>query len=113
MIERLYTTSPPSHTSGGSLYARYQLTPRSAIAGRSEYLSGRGGPFTGVTQAIKETTLTFEQKVAEGFLLREEWRRDVSNHPYFLTDALGILKKQQNTAMLGVVWWFGAKEGAW
>jgi len=45
--------------------------------------------------------------------MRGEWRRDASNHPYFLTDTLGILKKEQNTATLGVVWWFGGKEGAW
>jgi len=84
-----------------------------AIAARAEYLSDRGGMFTGGTQAIKETTVTFEQKIANGFLMRQEWRRDASNHPYFLTDTLGILKKEQNTATIGMVWWFGGKEGAW
>jgi hypothetical protein len=113
VIERLLTSSAPSHTTGGAGYARYQLTPKFAIAARTEYLSDRGGLFTGTTQAIKENTLTFEQKVADGFLLRAEWRRDASNHPYFLTDTLGTLKKEQNTATLGLVWWFGGKEGAW
>jgi hypothetical protein len=113
VVQRLFTTSPPAHTSGGAVYARYQLFPRVAIAARAEYLSDRGGLFTGVTQAIKETTLGFEQRIADGFLIREEWRRDFSNHPYFLTDTLGNLKKEQNTATLGLVWWFGAKEGAW
>ena len=76
VIERLYTNSSPQHTDGGALYARYQLGPRFAIAGRSEYLSDRGGLlFSGTTQAIKETTFTLEQKLAPGFLLREEWRR--------------------------------------
>jgi len=69
--------------------------------------------FTGATQTVKETTLTFEQKLADGFLLREEWRRDFSNHPYFLTGTLGSLKKEQTTATIGLVWWFGAKEGGW
>lgn len=113
VVERLLTTSPPSHTIGGALYARYQLNPRWAIAARSEYLSDRGGLFTGATQAIKENTFTVEQKIADGFLLREEWRRDSSNHGYFLTDRLGFLKKEQNTATVGVVWWFGAKQGIW
>jgi len=113
VIQRLETTSAPLHTDGGALYARYQFAPRFAIAARSEYLSDRGGLYTGVTQAIKETTLTLEQKMAPGFLVREEWRRDSSNHAYFLTDALGILKKEQNTATIGIVWWFGAKTGAW
>jgi hypothetical protein len=33
--------------------------------------------------------------------------------PYFYTGTLGILKKEQNTATAGVVWWFGAKQGPW
>ena len=113
VIQRLLTTSAPSHTSGGAGYARYQLTPKFAIAARTEYLSDRGGLFTGATQAIKDNTLTLEQKIAGGFILRGEWRRDASNHPYFLTDTLGSLKKEQNTATLGMIWWFGGKEGAW
>ena len=113
VIQRLMTSSAPAHTTGGASYARYQLTPRTAIAARAEYLSDRGGLFTGATQAIKDTTVTFEQRLAEGFLLRQEWRRDSSNQRYFLTDTLGVLKKEQNTLTLGVVWWFGAKEGGW
>lgn len=113
VIHRLLTSSPPLHTAGGAGYARYQLSSRFAIAGRTEYLTDRGGLFTGKTQAIRENTLTFDQKVAEGFLLRAEWRRDSSNHPFFLTDTLGIFKKEQNTATLGLIWWFGGKEGVW
>jgi hypothetical protein len=45
--------------------------------------------------------------------VRLEWRRDSSNQKFFLTDALGQLSKQQTTATLGVVWWFGKKTGAW
>jgi len=113
VIERLLTTSAPSHTSGGAGYVRYQFAPKFAIAARTEYLSDRGGLFTAATQAIKDNTLTLEQKIADGLILRGEWRRDASNHPYFLTDTLGILKKEQNTATLGVVWWIGGKEGPW
>ncbi len=113
VVERLLNTSAPDHTSGGALYGRYQFTPRWAIAARTEYFSDRGWLFTGATQSLREATLTFEQKLAEGLLLREEWRTDASNHPYFLTDQLGVLRRQQNTATLGVVWWFGAKQGVW
>lgn len=112
-IERLFTYSVPSHTDGGAAYARYQLTPKIAIAGRAEYLSDRGGLFSGVTQALKETTLTTEYKFMEGFLARGEWRRDFSNQPYFLTDILGRLNKEQTTATLGLVWWVGGKQGSW
>jgi len=113
VIERLRTNSAPEHTAGGAAYGRYQLTPRFALGGRAEYLSDRGGIYSGTTQALKETTFTTEFKVAEGFLMRGEFRRDFSNHPYFLTDTLAILKKEQNTATLGLIWWYGAKEGAW
>ena len=113
VIERLYENSAPQHVAGGAVYSRYQLTPRFALAARTEYVSDRGGLFTGTTQAVKEQTFTAEQMVADGLLLRAEWRRDASNHPYFLTDTLNILKKEQNTATLGVVWWFGGKQGVW
>ena len=45
-----------------------------------------GGLFSGVSQAIKEATITFEQKIAPTLTLRQEYRRDASNQPYFLTD---------------------------
>ena len=113
VVERLNRNSPPQHVQGGALYAKYQATPKWALAARGEYLSDRGGLFSGATQALRETTVTADYKPEEGFLLRAEWRRDFSNHPYFLTDTLGILKKEQNTATLGLVWWFGQKQGVW
>ncbi len=113
VVSRLLTNSAPRHVAGGAAYARYQFTPKFALGARAEYLSDRGGLFSGATQAIKETTATLDYKFAEGFLMRGEWRRDASNHPYFLTGALGVLKKEQNTATMGLIWWFGGKQGTW
>jgi putative OmpL-like beta-barrel porin-2 len=113
VIERLQTYSAPMHVDGGAVYARRQLTSKFAIAGRAEYLSDRGGLYSGVTQALKEATFTTEYRLPEGFLIRGEWRRDFSNRPYFLTDQLGILKNGQTTATIGLVWWYGGKEGIW
>jgi hypothetical protein len=113
VIERLRTYSSPAHTDGGAIYSRYQVTPKFALAGRAEYLSDRGGLFSGATQALKETTFTTEYKLADGFLARGEWRRDFSNRPVFLTSTLGVLKKDQNTSTLGLIWWFGGKQGSW
>jgi hypothetical protein len=118
-IERLWrTTAPgessaPSHVDGGAAYLHYQFTPKIGLALRSEYLSDRGGLFSGLTQALKEDTVTFDYKLYNGFLMRYEWRRDFSNQPSFLTSTQGVLSKQQNTATLGLVWWWGGKEGAW
>jgi len=119
VIERLWRnsapgeSSAPSHVDGGAAYLQYKLTPKFTLAGRAEYLSDRGGLFSGLNQALKETTATFDYNVANGFLMRYEWRRDFSNQPSFLTDAQGLLSKQQNTATLGLVWWWGRKQGAW
>jgi hypothetical protein len=113
VIQRLLTSSRPDHTAGGALYAKYQATPKASLATRLEYISDRGGLFSGANQALKEATLTGEYKIAEGFLVRAELRRDMSNHGYFLTDTLGRLSKDQTTATLGMVWWFGKKTGTW
>jgi TolA-binding protein len=113
VINRVFRNSPPLRLTGGVAYARYQFSPYFALAGRFEYLSDRGGLFSGVNQALKEHTLTAEYKAGEGFLLRGEYRRDYSNLPFFLTDLPGALKKEQNTATLGLVWWWGRKKGAW
>jgi hypothetical protein len=112
-ISRAQPDSAPSHVTAGAAYARYQVTPKFALAGRAEYFSDRGGLFSGVTQALKETTVTAEYKFDEGLLMRTEWRRDFSNQPFFLTSTPGVLKKEQNTATLGLVWWFGRKQGGW
>ena len=106
-------SSAPSHVIGGAGYVKYQFSPKFAVAGRTEYMSDRGGLFSGITQALKETTATFDYKLWDGFLMRYEWRRDFSNQPSFFTDKNGVLSKEQQTASMGIVWWFGGKEGAW
>jgi hypothetical protein len=106
-------SSAPSHVDGGAAYARYQWTPHMALATRGEYLSDRGGLFSGSTQALKEVTGTYEYKFGEGFLARMEYRRDWSNIPLFLTSKPGVLSKHQDTATLGLIWWYGGKKGPW
>lgn len=113
VIQRLYTNSAPAYTYGGAGYARYQLTPRLALGGRAEYMADHGGLFSGIPQVLREGTFTTEYKLGEGFLTRLEYRRDFSNQHYFLSDTLGLLKKEQTTATIGLVWWFGPKQGAW
>ena len=106
-------SSAPKHVIGGAGYARYQWTPRMALAGRTEYFSDRGGLFSGTTQALKEFTGTYEFKVADGLLSRLEYRRDWTNVPFFLTNRVGVLSQNQDTLTVGLVWWYGGKQGAW
>jgi hypothetical protein len=106
-------SSAPSHVDGGAAYVQYQLASKLSIASRAEYMSDRGGLFSGISQALKENTVTFDYKIYNGFLMRYEWRRDYSNQPSFFSDAQGVLEKSQSTAGIGLVWWWGRKEGAW
>ncbi len=113
VINRIQSHSAPAHVSAGAAYARYQLPRSFALAARAEYLSDRGGLFSSTTQALKEFTFTFEHQFEPGFLLRAEYRRDFSNRPYFLTQTQGVLTAAQPTATLGLVYWWGTKQGAW
>ncbi|MGO9516837.1 MAG: outer membrane beta-barrel protein [Candidatus Korobacteraceae bacterium] len=119
VIERLWAntrpgqSSAPSHTTGGAGYAKYQLTPRTYVGARAEYLSDRGGLFSGVTEALKEVTATYDVTVANGFEMKYEFRRDWSNVPIFLTGTQNVFSKDQNTATAGIIWWFGRKQGPW
>ncbi len=119
VIQRLWAntrpgeSSAPVHTDGGSGWAKYQLTPRTYIAARGEYLSDRGGLFSGVTEALKEVTATYDFTMAKGFEMKYEYRRDWSNQPIFLTSTQNVFAKNQDTATMGVIWWFGRKQGPW
>ena len=112
VIRRFASHGPPARVTGGAAYAHYQLGKFGAGL-RAEYLDDRAGLFSGLSQALKETTVTTDYLLSSGFLVRAEWRRDFSNRPFFLTDRPNLLDKQQNTATLGLIWWFGPRTGAW
>lgn len=118
-IERLWAnaapgeSSGPSHVDGGAAYAQYQLTTRSSLATRGEYMSDRQGLFSGKPQALKEATLTYKRNFADGFDMFLEYRTDWSNIPYFLTHNTSSPSPHQTTATIGLVWWYGGKQGTW
>lgn len=97
---------------GVGAYARYQLTSPAAIAVRYERLDDEG-LFGGIDQVLHEVTATLEYKFADGFLVRGEFRRDWSNRDFFTSAQPGELRDHQNSALVGLVWWFGNKNGAW
>jgi hypothetical protein len=110
-IGRAERDSSPQRVTGGAGYLRYRFHPRFSLGGRFEYLKDAGGLFSGVSQNLKDASVTAAFAAAEGFEMRWEYRRDWSDTGYFLTDRSGR-KREQNTALLGLVWWFG-KRGAW
>ncbi|BCS32222.1 hypothetical protein TBR22_A14320 [Luteitalea sp. TBR-22] len=99
-------------TTGLGAYVRYQLARPFALAVRYEYLDDEG-LFGGIDQQLQELTATCEYRLADGFLVRGEYRRDWSNQPYFTSAVPGELRRAQDTLTAGLVWWFGNKSGPW
>ena len=97
---------------GTGVYVRYQVSGPSALSLRYERLDDEG-LFGGIDQVLHEVTLTGEYKCAEGFLARAEFRRDWSNELFFTGSTPDDPRKDQNTFLVGLVWWFGNKPGAW
>lgn len=102
----------PIALQGLGAYARYQLSTPAAFAVRYERLDDQG-LFGGIDQVLQEATATLEYKFADGFLMRGEFRRDWSDQNFFTGPRPDDLRAHQNTALVGLVWWFGNKQGAW
>jgi hypothetical protein len=98
--------------SGLGAYARYQIAPPSALALRYEYLDDEG-LFGGIDQRLQEITVTYEHRLADGFLARGEYRRDWSSERFFTGPQLDDQRRDQDTFTIGLVWWFGNKPGTW
>jgi hypothetical protein len=113
IVSRVYSNGQPVHLAGGAGYIKYQLAPAFSLAGRFEYVSDRDGYLSGSSQALKEGTLTVAYQPADGVQFRWELRHDYSNCPFFLSESAGVLRKEQNTALMGLLWWFGGKQGSW
>jgi hypothetical protein len=97
-----------NHWQGAALAARGQVTATSALAGRFEYFSDRNGWSTGMAQAVKEFTGTYEYKWAAGLLARAEYRRDWSTVAFFHKGDTSMVNAQ-STLTVGFVAFFGPK----
>jgi hypothetical protein len=113
VLNRAESTAPPSRVIGGAAYAAWRFNPSWMLASRFEYLDDRHGLFSGVSQALKENTVTLTYEPRSGFQIRGEWRRDYSNQRFFITDNLDRFSTQQNTATIGLLWWFGTHGESW
>ena len=112
-VARARPAAPPQPVYGGAGYARYKFHPRFSLAGRFAYLADPGAAFTAAAQNLKDATATATFDVADGFQMRWEYRRDWSTARFFRTSRPGELRREQNTALLGLIWWFGGKQGMW
>ena len=112
-ISRAEPNSPPQRVAGGAGYARYRLYSRLSFGSRFTYLRDFDGLFSARPQILKDATFTATIDVEDGLQMRWEYRRDWSGAAYFLTSNPARLKRNQTTALLGLVWWFGGKRGTW
>jgi hypothetical protein len=89
--------------------ARYAITSKAAIAGRTEFFNDIDGFSTGVQQKLSEVTVTGEYKLANWLLSRLEFRSDFSNQPFFEKEH-GQSVKSQPTVLFALVAFFGPKK---
>lgn len=113
VINRVESNGTPQRITGGAAYFRYQVTPKMYFGQRYTRLNDHAGLFSGVWQNLNDLTSTVGFRPADGFETRLEYRRDFSNVPYFLRRDPGTLSKHQDTFTLGLLWWFGGKNGGW
>ncbi len=90
-------------------YLRYQANDRFALTPRVEYFDDHDGFSTGATQKVKEATITAEVKSKDGVMMRLEYRRDMSDTPFFLKNAAQQIKNQ-DTLTVGIVYAFSSKQ---
>ena len=94
---------------GVALATKFQPNSKWAVTPRIEWFKDRDGFSTGVSQDVKEFTLTGEYKMVEGLLGRLEYRHDWSNQPFFDRGENPASIKYMDTVTLGVVAFFGPK----
>ena len=107
------TASASAIVKGGAAYAQYRVTPQFQVAARYTYFGDRAGLFSGLQQSLQDVTATLTYQPSDGAMIRAEWRRDSSDQDFFLGRSLSERRRDQQTATLGLIWWFGSKKGLW
>ena len=93
------------HWTGIATYARYAFNDRYAFTVRYEYYDDHNGFTTGAAQHIHEYTATLERTFAGHLISRLEFRRDMSDEPFF-PRGVAEFSKNQNTVDIGLVYVF-------
>jgi hypothetical protein len=107
---RTWARDPEVTLVGVAGYASVTLSDSLALGCRYERLDDEG-LLAGVSQLLQEITLTLDHRLGDGLLVRGEYRRDWSSRGLFPSSSGA--RRSQPTVLLGGVWWFGNKDGAW
>lgn len=81
-----------------------------AFSPRFEYFADRDAFATGVSQALKEITLTADYRVRPNFSTKFEYRYDWSDQPFFVKKGVDELVVNQSVFLIGLVYRFGFGE---
>ncbi len=92
---------------GIALYMKGQVNDKFAVSPRFEIFDDSDGFVTGVSQSMKEFTLTGEIKHSKGLIFRAEYRRDWSDEDFFIKD--GDPSDNQNTFTVAFIYSFSSK----
>jgi Putative beta-barrel porin-2, OmpL-like. bbp2 len=98
----------PVRWQGAAVYARMTATSWWAISPRLEWYEDRDGFTTGVPQTLRGVTLTSEFNVENQLFTRVEYRRDVSNRPFFANASSSV--KPQTTLTIGLYYVFSSTQ---
>ena len=90
---------------GIATYAKYAFDDQYSFGVRYEYYDDRDGFTTGTIQHINEYTVTLQRTFAHNLVSRLEFRRDMSDVPFF-PRGVADLSKNQNTLELGLTYVF-------
>jgi hypothetical protein len=74
-----------------------------AISPRYDWYKDRDGFITGAARTLQEFTLTGDYRMAEGFLMRLEYRRDWASTPFYDRGNEAASGKNMNTFLIGFV----------
>jgi len=83
---------------------KYEFSDRYSLAARAEYFNDHDGVRTGIRQSMKEITITPEIKIANGLIVRPEYRHDWAGKDTFDTHHDIMKKKSQDTIALAVMY---------
>ena len=98
--EEMGEGAPAVKWSGFSGIVKYDISDTYSLAVRGESFDDRDGARTGVIQKLKEVTVTPEIRLANGLVVRPEYRHDLSDQEVFDNGT----KKKQDTIALGVMY---------
>jgi hypothetical protein len=83
---------------------KYDINDMFSMAVRGEYFKDQHGVRTGAKQGLKEVTLTPEIRLANGIIIRPEYRHDWSGEKVFPDSDGDLVKKSQDTIALAVMY---------